>query len=354
MKKKLNVIFISRKWAPAIGGMETYAFEFTSALRKMCNLYIFKLNGKKNGMPPSIIDIMFFLICSMIKILFKKNVDVIHIGDLVLWPLVYIFSIFSPKTKLVVTTYGLDLLYMNHNGFLPIIYRAYILLGKHLLKNRIYVTAISSATSRLSLNYGFKNVFVIPLGVNIENNLKQCKLNKNQILFVGRLVKRKGLSWFVVNVLPLLNKSFSLVVVGKEWDSSEREIIKNNKQITFLGSIADSEIKVLRQTSLVCIMPNISSYDDMEGFGLVALESASQNGLILASNIDGISDAVKNNKTGFLLPEKNAKAWAEKINEIYLWPEKLRSIFILRSRKELERNFSWRKVALKTLDIYSK
>jgi glycosyltransferase involved in cell wall biosynthesis len=55
-----------------------------------------------------------------------------------------------------------------------------------------------------------------------------------------------------------------------------------------------------------------------------------------------------------LLPEKNAKAWAEKINEIYLWPEKLRSIFILRSRKELERNFSWRKVALKTLDIYSK
>jgi phosphatidylinositol alpha-1,6-mannosyltransferase len=354
MKNKLNIIFVTRKWPPAIGGMETYSLELTKALRKACNLSVFKLPGKKNGMPPNLINLFLFLFSTMIKTLGKKNVDVIHIGDLFLWPIAFVFGVFSPKSKLVVTTYGLDLLYMNQKGFLPAIYKVYISLGKFLLKDRVYVTSISSATAKLSINFGFKKVFMIPLGVNLKNNYDNNKVNKNQILFVGRLVKRKGLSWFVVNVLPLLNKSFSLVVVGKEWDSSEREIIKNNKQITFLGSIANSEIKVLRQTSLVCIMPNISSYDDMEGFGIVALESASQNGVILASNIDGISDAVKNNKTGFLLPEKNAKAWAEKINEIYLWPEKLRSIFILRSRKELERNFSWRKVALKTLDIYSK
>ncbi|MDR1601380.1 MAG: glycosyltransferase [Tannerella sp.] len=50
------------------------------------------------------------------------------------------------------------------------------------------------------------------------------------------------------------------------------------------------------------LMPNIPVEGDMEGFGLVCLEASACGTLVFAADIDGIPDAVRNGKNGFLLP----------------------------------------------------
>jgi phosphatidylinositol alpha-1,6-mannosyltransferase len=74
------------------------------------------------------------------------------------------------------------------------------------------------------------------------------------------------------------------------------------------------------------LMPNIKDAGDMEGFGLVALEASVQGKTVLASGIEGITDAVHDNKNGYLLPSGDAQAWADKIrllaeNKILFNPE---------------------------------
>jgi phosphatidylinositol alpha-1,6-mannosyltransferase len=57
-------------------------------------------------------------------------------------------------------------------------------------------------------------------------------------------------------------------------------------------------------------MPNVQVPDDMEGFGLVAVEAASCGALVVASDLEGISDAVVDGMTGYLLPAGDASAYA--------------------------------------------
>jgi phosphatidylinositol alpha-1,6-mannosyltransferase len=55
---------------------------------------------------------------------------------------------------------------------------------------------------------------------------------------------------------------------------------------------------------------------DVEGFGLVALEATICATPVVASGIEGITDAVKDGENGFLLPSEDADAWVEKLTEL--------------------------------------
>ena len=50
--KKLRVLFLTRKWAPAIGGMEVYSMELSEELSHKVNLTVRSLAGNKDGSPP--------------------------------------------------------------------------------------------------------------------------------------------------------------------------------------------------------------------------------------------------------------------------------------------------------------
>jgi glycosyltransferase involved in cell wall biosynthesis len=63
----------------------------------------------------------------------------------------------------------------------------------------------------------------------------------------------------------------------------------------------------------VVVMPNIATPDvvDVEGFGLAAVEAAALGGRLLASSIDGITDAVADGVTGTLVPPGDAASWVD-------------------------------------------
>jgi len=349
----MTVLFVTRKWPPAIGGMETYSVEISNSLRSLCNLKTLYLSGKFESTFLKIISLFYFFPSIFLKLLSLKRYDVIHIGDLVLWPILFFAKLLGLSKVFVVSVHGLDMLYAKRNGFLPKIYSAYLKLCIYFLSNHLKIISNSNATKKLAIELGFKQIKVVTSGVVSSGAPQKFSSPKNYVLFVGRLIKRKGAGWFAKEVLPLLPKNFKMVVVGKAVDSSELKIIKENPRVDYKGVVSNNDLELLRRSALVVLMPNIPLKSfDIEGFGLTAIEAAAQGSIMLASNIEGIRDAVFDNQTGFLLPPRKPKIWAKKIMEIHSWHIGRREQFIKKSQEIVRKEFSWEKVAKNTLNAY--
>ena len=352
----LKVLFITRKWPPAVGGMETYSVELSEELKRLVELNIHYLPGKKDGAPPSFFAILLFFFTSLHQCFKSRNVDVIHLGDMALWPIGMVAGIFNKRIKLVISTHGTDVAYHLRVGILPVLYKIYLAFGALIINAYSKVVANSHATAVHCRSHGFNNIYVIPLGVRTENAVKMFhSCPNNYILFVGRLARRKGVGWFIGNVLPLLPEEVSMKIAGTIWDDEEFNAVSASSRIEYLGPVYGEKLAELRRNAIAVIMPNITCEGrDFEGFGLTAVEASADGAVLLASGIDGIVDAVIDGKTGWLLPSQDVIAWKNKIDEIMRWDSIKRDSFTNIARETACQFYSWGRVARDVLEIYNK
>jgi glycosyltransferase involved in cell wall biosynthesis len=83
--------------------------------------------------------------------------------------------------------------------------------------------------------------------------------------------------------------------------------------VCLLGYISDEEKNCLYRISDLFVMPNISVDGDQEGFGIVALEAGSYGIPTIATDIEGIRDAILDGKTGRLMKERETQAFLDAI-----------------------------------------
>jgi glycosyltransferase involved in cell wall biosynthesis len=83
------------------------------------------------------------------------------------------------------------------------------------------------------------------------------------------------------------------------------------------------------------------------------VEAAADGGVLIATGIEGILDAVAQSETGFLVTEKNPTAWLREFERIAKWTPEERRAFIISAGEKLEAMFSWERVARQTLHVYS-
>ncbi len=134
---------------------------------------------------------------------------------------------------------------------------------------------------------------------------------------VGRLVPRKGVAWFVTNVMPLLPADVHYLIAG---DGPERIRIAQaialagcSDRVTMLGAIPDSDLAMLYAGSDLFIMPNVPVPGDMEGFGLVILEAGLSGTPAIASDLEGIRDVVAEGENGHRVGSGNAHGFRDAI-----------------------------------------
>ena len=140
-------------------------------------------------------------------------------------------------------------------------------------------------------------------------NKANIKLGSKKILLsVGRLIERKGFHWFVDEVIPPLiedYKDFIYVIAGAGPMQKYIEDIIHKKNlynwVILLGKIDDELLGLLYNISDIFIMPNIPVEGDIEGFGVVALEASSCKLPVIASNLEGIRDALLDGEIGDLI-----------------------------------------------------
>ena len=188
--KKLRVLFLTRKWAPAIGGMEVYSMELSKELSHRVDLTVRSLSGTKDGSPPRIGRLICFLFSSLVYLWrTRRNFDVVHFGDFVLFSLAWWHALWAPSITRIVSVHGLDLLFGNRPGWKSTLYSQFVSWAVQRQALVACFLANSRYTSTLCSELNLQKVDVIPLGIKSKKNLpafttsgKFSKRNANGLL----------------------------------------------------------------------------------------------------------------------------------------------------------------------------
>ncbi|MCX6340363.1 MAG: glycosyltransferase family 4 protein [Candidatus Aureabacteria bacterium] len=351
----MKLLCISRKYPPSVGGMQRMNYEVIRRLAAATNAIVIKWGGSQ-------LYLLFFIYWALIRSLLllpkRKRPDVIYLGDALLSPLGFTLKKIL-RRPVAVTAHGRDLtfrfpLYRRKIGFS--------------LRRLDLVIGVSRHTTELCRAMGVppERCVTINNGVNPEEHVptpedisaarewltaRGIEPGIPIIMTVGRLVKRKGIARFISEIFPLLTASFPkllyiVVGEGKERKSIEKAITEHRfgGNVILAGRLPNHLVRGLMGVSKVFVMPNIAVPGDVEGFGIAALEASCAGLPVIASDLEGIRDAVTDGENGFLIPPGNPRRFAAAI-EMLLTNERKRQEAGERARKFTAEHYSWDKVA---------
>jgi colanic acid/amylovoran biosynthesis glycosyltransferase len=163
---------------------------------------------------------------------------------------------------------------------------------------------------------------VLPMGVRMEEypEAKSSERSPRTILAVGRLVDHKGFRYLIEAMatvrLGFPDATLRIVGEGGELSALEREVseLGLGDAVSFLGAKRGEEMAALYRSASIFVLPSIKAPDGAEeGQGFV-LQEAQASGLpVIGSRIGGIPEGIVEDKTGFLVPEKDPAALADRI-----------------------------------------
>ncbi len=341
------------------GGAEEHFYSLKSLLESKGHLV--RIFGKKTFQDiPSFILRFFdpFIYFQSLGLIKRFNPDIVHIhgvsrnispspilaakklGKKVIMTM-HDFHFYCPKTWAIYQDgnpckfgYSKKCLYSNCKTFkegyqyIPYHFLKWLKVGLHRKLIKKYVDRFISPSNKLKelIQYSLKIPeekiiylpnFTIPeknMGRNIDN------IESNQFLYVGRLSKEKGTNILIEAVHILVNKNklnIKLIIIG---DGSERTKLERlthllglEKNISFLGKLPKSRLSKYYLESLAVVIPSIC----MDNSPLVAYEAMNYHTPIIASNIGGIPDLVKNDKNGFLFEMGNKNMLAYYLQKLY-------------------------------------
>lgn len=348
----IDVLFITRKWPPAMGGMETYCVELAERLKGQTNLRLEALPGRPDGSTPTAASLIGFGVRMAWRLTVSPGrFDVAHGSDMAVWPLVWLAGARRPRAGLVLSAHGTDVSLGARRGAVASLYGAYLRLGARLLSRGV-VLANSEATAALARRFGFARVRVVRLGAR-PGTPGAGEPPQPYLLFAGRLTASKGCGWFIREVLPKLPPEIRLKVAGTVIHPAEREAL-DDPRVDYLGPRFGEDLAALRGNALAVIVPNLSGGPEtFEGFGLSATEAAAAGAVVVAARAHGIADAVIDGVTGFLEPPGEAAVWAARIEGIAAWDGADRLAFVQGAQAAVATHYSWDRVVRETLDAYS-
>jgi teichuronic acid biosynthesis glycosyltransferase TuaC len=202
----------------------------------------------------------------------------------------------------------------------------------------------------------------VPLGVDINkfkptNNKKlkkELNLSENRvILFVGRLVKLKGLNTLLkaISILPK-KEGFKVLIVG---DGPEKNsLIGLSKKLglehvlTFCGEVRGNKLLKLYSLADLFILPSLT-----EGRPVVIYEAMANECAIIASNVGGIPEQVKDNFNGFLIEPEDPEILSYKINYLLNNPKLMEKMGKNGRKRIIEKDWTVEGYAKRVFELYN-
>lgn len=217
-------------------------------------------------------------------------------------------------------------------------------------------TAVSEPARRFVARYFPYPYRVIPNGVDVEHfatapPLPQFMDGKVNLLFVGRLEKRKGLRYLVGAFARLKWRypHLRLIVVGPgapDRESLLRIGASGVEDVVFVGGVSYSDLpRYYRSAHIFC-----APATEKESFGIVLLEAMAAGRPIVASAIEGYRWVVRHGQEALLVPPKDEAALAGAIGTLLEDPALAHRLAEGGRRRAEE--FRWEKIARETLDYY--
>ncbi len=218
-------------------------------------------------------------------------------------------------------------------GLMPIIY-----------KNTKFITVSRSSELEMkALGLGSAGIEVVHPGVHLHELVRGEKSMAPTVLYLGRLKAYKSVDVLVraFHMVVKERPDARLIIAGggEEEDYLKRftrDLGLSGERVQFLGKVDEKKKLQLLQSAWVLVNPSF-----MEGWGIVVIEANACGTPVIASDIPGLRDSVKNANTGYLVEYGDSKAFAENILRI-IRDRSLREDMSNEARLWAE-NFSWEK-----------
>jgi glycosyltransferase involved in cell wall biosynthesis len=363
-----RLLFVSRAYPPTLGGIENQNRGVFEALRaRILTTGVINRQGKR-ALPVFLPRALFGVIKDG-----GRN-DAILLGDGLLAPLGAIAKALHPATRIFAVVHGLDITFASRPGLASTAYRHINIPSLARLDG---VIAVGRATAAAAITAGVPPAAIhfIPNGFDPEEfrstatrhqlstlagrDLSAC----NVLVHVGRYVARKGLEWFIREVLPTLPESVFLVAAGAaptarafgdpgylaQCQNAARDSGQAHR-VKLLVNISQEDLKICLGAADLVIIPNIEVAGTIEGFGLIALEAAAMGRVVLAAKLEGLLDAIVDGQNGIFVPSKDPRLWRTSINHWLENPQgrdefgKAAAIFV-------REHFTWSRIAQRYLDL---
>lgn len=185
-----------------------------------------------------------------------------------------------------------------------------------------------------------KNSTVIYNGVDTTFFAPKLQKKENTVLYVGALLKKKGIFTLLKVAKDLKNIKFWIVGDGPERKRVEY-FVKRYKNLRAFFKVSDEKLVNLYSLATLTVVP--SEYP--EALPLVPLESFSCGTPVIASNIGGLGEIVKK-LGGITFTPRNIESLKSKINYLLENDNERRKIAI-RGRKKVKKFFDWKIIAEK-------
>lgn len=386
----MNILIICHFFPPHKGGVETAAYNTVKELSKLGhNVAVltsrerinisnlekfqnFKIFRYKSYYLPEIrhlpqssnLGLVPKALLNLPKIIRKYKIDIIHLEGR-LFPI----SLFSALMNLIVFKRPMFLTIQGRlrGGFTNYIEYFFDLFVTKLVYTKLNKIICVSESLKIYLNKLGKireRLIVIPNGVDIHlfkkvdsANFLDKYLDKDKnvkkVIFVGRLDHQKGVQ-YLIKAIPLILKRYKKVhffILGNgNLEPQLKQLSKNlnvQSNLEFINMIPLDKMPEFYSSADIFCLPSLH-----EGFPLSIAEALSIGLIIVASNVEGIPEAITENENGFLFEPRNVEQLSQKlIKALTLNQEQINKI-TQNNRKLARKEYSWEIITKKIEKLY--
>ena len=238
-------------------------------------------------------------------------------------------------------------------------HRQYIKHRDRLIHDAAGFIAVSDFIKGKILDQGYPEEKIDRHYIGIDTSLFSPDLEVERdpiILFVGRLVQKKGLPYLIQAMRKVENRTDSarLVVMGDGDERKDMEAMAHEmlNRVEFLGFCSQERVfQYMNRASVLCVPSVTADSGDSEGLPMVVLEGQAMGMPVVASDHAGIGEAIVDGETGLLAEEQDVDVLADHLTALISNPEKARRLGQA-GRERVVEHFNVVKQSSKLADLY--
>lgn len=262
-----------------------------------------------------------------------------------------LLSVFTSKLPpFLLTSHGGDLFSLSG--------RLFSALKRWALRKASAVTVVSRPMLRGAVMLGANadRTSVIPMGADFDGRFSlkpRVERVAGQILFVGRLVEKKGLK-YLIRALPSIRQrvhSAHLVVVGSGPELPELTALVStlglHDCVQFRGALSQDALPEFYRRACVFVAPFVDAASgDREGLGLVSIEAIACGCPVIVGDVPVVSDIFLDTEMDMRATPGSPESLAQKVGDVLVAPDlAIRRALVVRGRLQL--SLSWSVIAMR-------
>ena len=196
------------------------------------------------------------------------------------------------------------------------------------------------------INGRFDNLHIIPNSLDKNHKISIDKKLKH-ILFVGRIVKEKGVDIYIDAIKKISKKytGWKFLLIGssklgyKKKTLYEKALIKMTQQLgknfEYHGYISNEKVKEIMSKGSILVVPSVWE----EPFGMTAIEGLSNRMAVISSKVGGLTEIIQ--EKGILIKDIDSKKLENKLE------------YLLKNPAEIKKyqNLSWDNYSFNQKDV---